>query len=149
MSSPCLLRLFSCHHLICCQTPVAAATPRFLQLQIDDACDEKALQPFHPTNSAWVLVRHLISAGSIHNVNLSLHTFYMENEFESGDVIVDRITRYARRRVKPFVPQPALICAPCTPHAHSSYLSMVKHQLFKIVGKVNNDVTSSNPKIWF
>ena len=79
-------------------------------MQIDEACDEKALQPFHPTNSAWVLVRHFISMGSIHNVQISLDAFCMENEFDSGDEIVERIK--------------------------TAYMKNIQYQLLRIVGKL-------------
>jgi len=57
---------------------------------MDLACDEAALQQYHPTAQLVGVVRNLIS---LQNVTITLEGLVMEEVFESGDTLINRIVR--------------------------------------------------------
>ena len=66
-------------------------------VQMDIACDEPALQVYHPTNAVPGIARHFIS---LHNVTIVFDCFTLDEVFESGDRLLHRILRsYAMQGV--------------------------------------------------
>ena len=68
-----------------------------LTMQMDEQCDDKALQPFHPMNSLGAFA-HVVSAPL--SLSLSLDQMLIRDVFEPGDAILDRIYQRYEMSIK-------------------------------------------------
>ena len=66
-------------------------------MQMEEQCDEKALQPFHPTHSLGAFA-HLVAAPL--SVTITLDQMLIENVFESGDDLLNRIGQHYEQSIK-------------------------------------------------
>ena len=62
-----------------------------LTVQMDMVCDEPELQRFHPTSSLVGVARHLVS---LQNVTMTFDRFRLEEVFDTGDTLLNRVARY-------------------------------------------------------
>jgi hypothetical protein len=62
-----------------------------LTVQMDMVCDEPELQRFHPTSSLVGVARHLVS---LQNVTVTFDRFQLEEVFDTGDTLLNRVARY-------------------------------------------------------